>query len=79
MATAYQVNPNTLLARAGYLQLPGLQSLLDSPPSESELNDLLIGASHDEKRELMKHLAAIRTTALILEDLMTDSPDRGVQ
>ena len=70
LAKAYGVDQGVLLLSAGYLKLPGFDQLLEHPVSSDTIDDLLSGAEPEEKRELVRHLATIRLTRPMMEDLL---------
>ena len=59
LAATYGLDQNLLLLEAGVLELPGFGSLVRNS-EEQALDQLLVGATLTEKRELAKHLAAQR-------------------
>ena len=70
LAGAYEVDRNFMLMSAGLLELPGFEVLTQDSTSEDKLDALLTGAKLEEKRELVKHLAALRTTSPIVDELI---------
>ncbi len=70
LARAYAVPSNWLLLQAGIMEIPGFEELLKAPDAVAALDQLLLRASIEEKRELARHLAALRTTAPLIDSLL---------
>ena len=70
LADAYGAPPEWLLLQAGVMELPGFEELLQAGGDADALDRLFLAANIEEKRELARHLAALRTTGPLIDSLL---------
>ena len=69
LAAAYQVDRHYVLLYAGIIELPGFEILMEETEESCALDRLLAQANLDEKRQLAKHLASLRMTSPLMDEL----------
>ena len=70
-AKGYRVEKNFVLLQAGVVELSGFSKLMRAAsPTSGDLDAILKSTTEAEKRELVKHLAALRFTSPMLDRLL---------
>lgn len=67
LANAYGVDRHFVLLRAGIVELPGFESLIDEAEEAVALDKIFSEATLEERRELAKHLARIRIASPLVD------------